>query len=96
MPRPLVTYVLCQGIDRIFVNLPMAEARDFRCSSYVVENLGKKNYSERPRCSTPRHSETYSSRTPEPTYSQLDIKTSHFLTFNADSQRMQRDCRVNS
>ena len=23
-------------------NLPMAEARDFRCSSHVVENLGKK------------------------------------------------------
>ena len=29
--------------DRIFVNLPMAEARDFHCSSHVVENLGKKS-----------------------------------------------------
>ena len=29
-------------IDRIFINLPMAEARDFHCSSHVVENLGKK------------------------------------------------------
>ena len=29
-------------IDRIFINLPMTEARDFHCSSHVVENLGKK------------------------------------------------------
>ena len=29
-------------IDRIFINLPMAEARDFRCPSHVFENLGKK------------------------------------------------------
>ena len=29
-------------IDRIFINLPIAEARDFHCSSHVVENLGKK------------------------------------------------------
>ena len=27
-------------IDRIFFNLSMAEARDFHCSSHVVENLG--------------------------------------------------------
>ena len=33
-------------IDRIFVNIPMAEAPDFHCSSHVVDNLGKKNYSE--------------------------------------------------
>ena len=30
-------------IDRIFINLLMAEARDFHCSSHVDENLGKKN-----------------------------------------------------
>ena len=29
-------------IDRIFINLPFAEARDFNCSAHVVENLGKK------------------------------------------------------
>ena len=29
-------------IDRVFINLPVAEARDFHCSSHVVENLGKK------------------------------------------------------
>ena len=29
-------------IDRILINLPMAEVRDFHCSSHVVENLGKK------------------------------------------------------
>ena len=27
--------------DRMFVNVPMAEARDSHCSSHVVENLGK-------------------------------------------------------
>ena len=29
-------------IDRIFINLPMAEARDFHCYSLVFENLEKK------------------------------------------------------
>ena len=32
-------------IDRIFINLLMAEARDFRCSFHVVENLGQKTIS---------------------------------------------------
>ena len=27
-------------IDRIFITLPMAEARDFQCHSHVCENLG--------------------------------------------------------
>ena len=29
-------------IDRIFINLPMAEARDFHCYSHVFENLGNR------------------------------------------------------
>ena len=37
-----MTYVPCQELIGFFVNLPMAEARDFHCSSHVVENLGKK------------------------------------------------------
>ena len=28
-------------IDRAFINLPMAKARDFHCFSSVLENLGK-------------------------------------------------------
>ena len=30
-------------IDRIFVNLPVAEARDFHCFSHVFENLGERS-----------------------------------------------------
>ena len=30
-------------IDREFVNLPMAEARDFHCYSHVLENLGERS-----------------------------------------------------
>ena len=30
-------------IDRIFVNLPVAEARDFLCYSHVFENLGERS-----------------------------------------------------
>ena len=30
-------------IDRAFINIPMAEARDFRCYSHVFENLGKRS-----------------------------------------------------
>ena len=41
--RLLVSSALCQGrIGRIFVNLPMAEARDFHCYSHVFENLEKR------------------------------------------------------
>ena len=29
-------------IDRAFINLPMAEARDFRCSSHISDNLGER------------------------------------------------------
>ena len=35
-------YALFQGSIVFLINLPMAEARDFRCSSHVTENLGKK------------------------------------------------------
>ena len=31
-------------IDRFSINLPMAEARDFRCSSHVFEDFGKKTF----------------------------------------------------
>ena len=41
-PRPLVSCGLCQGLVVFFINLHMAEARDFHCSSHVAENLGKK------------------------------------------------------
>ena len=30
-------------IDRIFINLPVAEARDFHCFSHVFENLGNRS-----------------------------------------------------
>ena len=30
-------------IDRAFINLPVAEARDFHCYSHVFENLGKRS-----------------------------------------------------
>ena len=40
--QPLGSYALCRGLIVFFINLPMAEARDFHCSSHVVENLGKK------------------------------------------------------
>ena len=40
-PLPLVSYAPLSRIDRIFISLPMAEARDFHCYSHVFENLGK-------------------------------------------------------
>ena len=33
------SYALYQRIDRIFINLPLAEARDFHGYSHVFENL---------------------------------------------------------
>ena len=42
-PQPLATYGLCQGLVVSLSIQPMAEARDFHCSSHVDENLGKKS-----------------------------------------------------
>ena len=36
------SYALHQGLIAFFINLPMAEARDFHCYSHVFENLGKR------------------------------------------------------
>ena len=30
------------GIDRAFINVPMAEARDFHCYFHVTDNLGER------------------------------------------------------
>ena len=30
-------------IDRAFIHLPMAETRDYHCSSHVLENLGERS-----------------------------------------------------
>ena len=38
----LVVIRTLSRIDRIFVNLPMAEARDFHCYSHVFENQGNR------------------------------------------------------
>ena len=43
MFQPSGSYALCRGLIVFLNNLLMAEARDFRCSSHVVENLGKKS-----------------------------------------------------
>ena len=31
------------SVDKAFINIPIAEARDFHCSSHVFENLGKRS-----------------------------------------------------
>ena len=42
-PQPLGSYALFQGLIAFFMNLPMAEARDFHCCSHVFENLGNRS-----------------------------------------------------
>ena len=72
-------------IDRIFINLPMAGARDFRCSSHVFENLGKGTVPSDDHAAV--RPETYSSMRPEQTYSQLDVQTSHIWFYLAATSR---------
>ena len=43
MLQSMVCNTHLSRIDRIFVNLPVAEARDFRCYSHVFENLGERS-----------------------------------------------------
>ena len=40
IPLSLGLYALSQGLIAFFINLPLAEARDFLCYSHVFENLG--------------------------------------------------------
>ena len=56
-------------IDRIFINLPMAEAPE----------PGEPDHSERSRSSTSCHSKANKSGTAAQTHSQLDVQTSRFL-----------------
>ena len=57
----------------------MAEARDFHCYSHVLENLGKKLFRVTMLQYASSNPETYSSKRPEQTYSQLDFQTFPFL-----------------
>ena len=64
-------------IDRAFINLPVAEARDFHCFSSVLENLGKRSIpSDSGTCCL---SETDHSESPGQTHSKLDVQTSRLL-----------------
>ena len=78
-------------IDRIFLNLPMAVARDFHCYSHVFENLGKETIPSDHAAVRPRHPETHKSRTPKQTNSQLDVQTSPFLQQLHDDHRFSAD-----
>ena len=67
-PQPLVS----------FFNLPMAEAQDFQCYSHVFENLGKETIPS-DHAAVRLVIQKPTNRGPEPTYSQLDVQTSHSL-----------------
>ena len=69
----------------------MAEARDFHCSSHVDENLGKKTVPSDHAAVSPCHPETYSSRTPEQTYSSWMSK--HHM-FGSILQQLHDDHRL--
>ena len=61
----------------------MAEARDFHCSSHVVENLGKKTIpSDHAAVRLVIQKPTHRG---QQTYSQLDVQTSHFLVLSCSN-----------
>ena len=86
--QPLGSYALCRGL---IVFLSIYPWLKHVTSIALLMSLRTSNYSERPRCSTPRHPETYKSRTPEQTYSQLDVQASHF--FCSSLQQLHDDHR---
>ena len=70
-------------IDRIFINLPMAEARDFHCYSHVFENLGNRTIPS-------DHAAVrlvIQKRSTWQTHSKLDVQTSHFLFYSEAASR---------
>ena len=63
--QPLVTHALFQGSIGYLSILPMAEVRDFHCSSHVDKNLGKKTLpSERLVIQKPSHRGDQNKRIP--------------------------------
>ena len=72
-------YACYQKIDKAFMNIPMAEARDFHCFSHVFENLGKRSIPRDHAAVRMVFSKTDCSGTPRQTHSELDVQTSRFL-----------------
>ena len=66
-------------IDRIFIKLAMAEARDFHCYSHVFENLGKETIPSDHAAVRLVIQKPTTRVTTEQTNSQLDVQTSRFL-----------------
>ena len=63
-------------IDRAFINLTMAEARDFHCYSHVLENLGERSIpSDHAAVRVVIQKPTIRGQT----HSELDVQTSRFL-----------------
>ena len=89
-PRPWVSYALCQGLVVFLSFYLWLKTRAFHLLFSCCWDPREENHSEWPCCSTLRHPETHSSRTPEQTYSQLDVQTSHvWFYFAATSWRPQ-------
>ena len=61
-------------IGRAFINIPMAEARDFHCYSHVFENLGKRSIPSDHAAVRVVHSKADYSGTPGQTHSELDVQ----------------------
>ena len=59
-------------IDRIFINMPMAEVRDFHCYSHVFENLGNRTIPSDHTAGAFGHSKTRQSGTTNQTHSWMD------------------------
>ena len=72
-------------IDRIFLILNLGAWFSMLLPCHWKP--GELDHSEWSRSSTSRHSKAHTSRTPEQTYSQLDVQTSHFLLPSATASR---------
>ena len=90
-------------IDRIFMNLPMAEAEDFHCYSHVFWESGKPDHSEWSRGGTSCRSRKPTNRgATGQTHSKLDVQASRFLFYSEAASRwpptlcrsILRTCRV--
>ena len=74
-------------IDRIFMNLPVAEAQDFHCCSHVFENLGNRTIpSDHAAVRRVIQEANWSGATGQ-THSKLDVQTSRFLFLSEAASR---------
>ena len=89
--QPLGSYALIQRLIVLWINLPMAEARDYHCYSHVFQDLVKRTItSDRSLTSTSCHSKAFKSKATRQAHSKLHPTIPFLFQIAAASETASR------